>query len=111
MKDQTLTCRDCGHAFTFTVGEQEFFTSRGFTNAPSRCQGCRANRKTERDFGYGAFQRPHRELYPAVCAQCHKTTQVPFQPRGDRPVFCSDCFDSRRARAFSSSSRGGRGHR
>src|SRR5581483_2658227 len=38
--DQTLTCRDCGQAFTFTVGEQEFYASRGFTNEPSRCPDC-----------------------------------------------------------------------
>src|SRR5436190_14634340 len=35
--DKQLTCRDCGQGFLFTVGEQEFFASRGFTNEPSRC--------------------------------------------------------------------------
>ena len=36
--DTTLTCRDCGQAFTFTSGEQDFYASRGFSE-PSRCAG------------------------------------------------------------------------
>ena len=98
--DRTLTCRDCGRSFTFTAGEQEFFASRGFTNAPSRCPDCREARKAERNAGgyasRGGFDRSRRELYPAVCAQCGRETQVPFQPRGDRPVYCSECYDRQR---------------
>ncbi|MCL5959270.1 MAG: hypothetical protein M1358_08115, partial [Chloroflexi bacterium] len=37
-----------------------------------------------------------REMFPAVCAECGKDTQVPFQPRNDRPVYCSDCYSSQR---------------
>ena len=37
ISDKTLTCVDCGYEFTFTVGEQEFFASRGYTNEPKRC--------------------------------------------------------------------------
>ncbi|MBI2303237.1 MAG: zinc-ribbon domain containing protein [Chloroflexi bacterium] len=95
MQDKTLTCRDCGKEFTFTANEQEFFAQKGFTNEPSRCPECRAARKTSRgEGGYNA--RQEREMFPAVCAQCGKATQVPFQPRGDRPVYCSDCYTSRR---------------
>jgi CxxC-x17-CxxC domain-containing protein len=35
-------------------------------------------------------------MYPATCARCGQQTQVPFQPRGDRPVYCSNCFHSER---------------
>jgi CxxC-x17-CxxC domain-containing protein len=35
-------------------------------------------------------------MYPAVCSNCGKETQVPFQPRGDKPVYCSDCFAEQR---------------
>jgi hypothetical protein len=31
-QDETLQCRDCGGDFIFTVGEQEFFKSKGFEN-------------------------------------------------------------------------------
>ncbi len=34
LSDKNLTCVECGYEFTFTVGEQEFFASRGFTNEP-----------------------------------------------------------------------------
>ena len=33
-----------------------------------------------------------RQMFPAVCAACGKETQVPFEPRNGRPVYCSDCF-------------------
>lgn len=36
-----------------------------------------------------------REMFPAICASCGKETQVPFRPRSDRPVYCSDCFRGR----------------
>jgi CxxC-x17-CxxC domain-containing protein len=88
MADQTLTCSDCGAQFTFTESEQEFYASKGFST-PLRCPSCRAARKAARQGGdsYG-----ERQMYPAVCAQCGKETTVPFQPRGDKPVYCSDCY-------------------
>ena len=39
-----------------------------------------------------------RQLYPAICAACGTDTRIPFAPRGDRPVFCRDCFNARRGR-------------
>ena len=33
-----------------------------------------------------------RQMYDAVCAECGRACKVPFEPRGDRPVYCSDCF-------------------
>ena len=35
-----------------------------------------------------------REMFTATCSQCGNSAQVPFQPRSDRPVYCSDCFQS-----------------
>ena len=64
LSDKTLVCVDCGNEFIFTVGEQEFFNSRGFVNDPKRCQTCRSSRRAEQ--------------------------------RGDRPVYCSDCFSRNR---------------
>jgi CxxC-x17-CxxC domain-containing protein len=106
-QDRTLTCRDCGQQFAFTAGEQEFYQSRGLTNEPGRCPDCRAARKSQRGEGGGGggyaystggggggYDRPRREMFPATCSACGKETQVPFQPRGDKPVYCSDCFES-----------------
>ncbi len=103
MADQTLTCQDCGATFTFTASEQEFYASKGFST-PGRCPSCRAARKAARNaggsygggssYGSGGGYGGERQMYPAVCASCGKQTEVPFQPRGDRPVYCSDCFRS-----------------
>ena len=107
--DKTLTCRDCGQSFTFTAGEQEFYAQKGFTNEPGRCPECRAARKNQRggmsydsDGGYGGgygggYSRGPREMFEAVCSQCGGIARVPFQPRGDKPVYCSSCFEQQRS--------------
>ena len=94
--DKTLQCADCGASFTFGADEQDFFAAKGFTNEPKRCPDCRAARKQHRGGSYGdrdsyGSQR-QREMHPAVCASCGKDTQVPFEPRNGRPVYCSDCY-------------------
>ncbi|MFC1872731.1 CxxC-x17-CxxC domain-containing protein [Chloroflexota bacterium] len=94
IEDKTLQCADCGASFTFSGEEQELFQSRGYTNEPKRCFPCRQARKSERSGGgsTGGYSSGPRQMYPAVCAECGKETEVPFEPRGDRPVYCSDCF-------------------
>jgi len=89
-QDKSLQCADCGATFTFSVEEQEFFQSKGYTNEPKRCPSCRQARKSER-YGNGNYMS-RRQMFPAVCAECGKDTEVPFEPRGDRPVYCSDCY-------------------
>jgi CxxC-x17-CxxC domain-containing protein len=112
--DTTLTCRDCGQAFTFTSGEQDFYASRGFSE-PSRCADCRAARKAQRDGGgggsyssygsssgsydggggYSAGGRGEREMFSATCSSCGQEAKVPFQPSSEKPVYCSTCFQQR----------------
>ena len=101
--DTTLTCRDCGQAFTFTSGEQDFYAARGYSE-PGRCPDCRASRKAERansgyssygSGGYGGASRGAREMFSATCSGCGQEAQVPFEPRGDKPVYCSTCFEQR----------------
>ena len=97
-QDKSLTCSDCGAAFTFNVEEQEFFQSKGYVNEPKRCPECRRSRKSERygssgssgSSSYGTGAR--RQMFPVTCAECGKATEVPFEPRGDKPVYCSDCY-------------------
>ena len=133
--DRTLTCRDCGKSFVFTAGEQEFYTTRGFSE-PTRCADCRATRKASREggdfgggggrssFGGGGYGRDRdagfggggrssssgggygrdrdagfgggtRPMFKVICAECGKETEVPFEPRTGRPVYCRDCFAKR----------------
>ena len=110
--DERLTCTDCGAEFVFTSGEQQFFATKGFQNKPNRCPDCRTARKNARQSGgnggggytgggggrggssggYGA-----REMYSVTCSSCGQQAEVPFQPRGDKPVYCRDCFQSQRS--------------
>ncbi len=115
--DKTISCRDCGTQFTFTSGEQEFYRTKGLLNEPTRCPSCRSQRRTtpRENSGsmstttpgggvmspdgyvrYGAFAsfggRTPRQMHPAMCAECGMWTEVPFIPRGDRPVYCSACY-------------------
>lgn len=90
-EDKTLVCKDCGKEFVWTAGEQEFYASRGFENQPQRCKACRDARKNA--------TRGERQMYEATCAACGKTARVPFQPREDRPVYCSECFAKMREQA------------
>ena len=83
LKDKILVCRDCGREFTFTVGEQQFYSSRGL-NEPKRCPKCRAARRKRRGNS--------RHVYSAICATCGVETTVPFQPKEGRPVYCTECY-------------------
>ena len=75
-EDNILVCKECGNEFTFTAGEQEFYAER--------CKACRDARKNA--------ARGPRESFTAVCAACGGEAKVPFEPKSDRPVYCSDCF-------------------
>ena len=54
--DKNIICKDCGAEFIFTVGEQEFYASKGFENAPIRCSDCRKARKANRQSQNGYNQ-------------------------------------------------------
>ncbi len=115
-RDRTLECADCGRTFVFTAGEQEFYQERGFSE-PRRCPSCRAARKSDRSGGErfadsrsdsvrgssgsdrrGRGDRAPRQMYEAICADCGRPTQVPFEPRTGRPVYCKDCYQKHRDR-------------
>ena len=87
-QDKTLQCADCGNSFVFTAREQEFFQQKGYVNEPKRCPACRQSRRAQK----GEKNSSPRQMYAAVCAQCGKETEVPFEPRNGRPVYCSDCY-------------------
>ncbi len=106
--DRTLTCADCRQEFVFTASEQQFYADRQFSE-PRRCASCRASRKASRggngsstggysSSGYsgGGYDRGPREMFSATCSSCGREAQVPFRPSGDKPVYCSDCFQTQR---------------
>ncbi len=104
--DKVLTCQDCGQQFVFTAREQEFYAERQFSE-PRRCPSCRASRKAARgdsggygggysSGGFGGRDRGPREMFTATCSSCGREAQVPFRPTSGKPVYCNDCFASRR---------------
>jgi len=104
-QDRTLTCADCGVEFIHSSADQEFYAQKGFASDPKRCPTCRATRRQMRDTsgfdvreiggprGYerGDY-RQQREYFAVICSKCGNAAQVPFKPRQDKPVYCSDCF-------------------
>ena len=107
MEDKQLTCATCGSDFTFTGAEQEFYLNKGFQE-PKKCKPCRDAAKNSRGGGGGygggggggyggGGGGGARQLYDAVCAGCGVQTQVPFQPKGSKPVYCRDCFNANRS--------------
>ncbi len=83
----------------------QFYAEKGFVSDPKRCTGCRASRRTQREGSdYDAREiggprgyerggdRPAREYFAVICSRCGNAAQVPFRPRMDKPVYCSDCF-------------------
>ena len=103
--DRTLSCVDCGTDFIHSAADQEFYAQKGFAAEPKRCGPCRANRRAVRNSGgdtdvrdiggprgYERGDRPAREYFAVLCSSCGNQAQVPFRPRMDRPVYCSDCF-------------------
>ena len=106
-EDRTLTCQECGQPFTFSADDQSYHAEKGYTNDPKRCLPCRQARRNDRSYGGGGggggfgggYDRGPREMHPVICAECGKDTTVPFLPRGDRPVYCSDCYSRQSGRA------------
>lgn len=103
LQDKSMVCRDCGEEFIFTVGEQEFYQTKGFANEPSRCPQCRKVRKQSQSTrsgsggggGGGYGERAPRSMYQATCSQCGGVAEVPFRPSGNKPVYCKDCYQPR----------------
>jgi CxxC-x17-CxxC domain-containing protein len=109
--DRTLTCVDCSVEFIHSAADQEFYVEKGFVSDPKRCPSCRAARRAMRDSsGYDSRdiggprgyergeQRAARDYFAVICSECGNAAQVPFKPRMDKPVYCSDCFRTVQAR-------------
>ena len=54
------------------------------------------------DFKKKSFNSDRGEVVmsKATCSECSNICEVPFKPNGERPVFCSNCFMSKRDGTF-----------
>lgn len=116
-----IICQECDAAFAYTDAERDFRESRGLTR-PILCPECRGKARARRNGdlvslyhrtdNFDPFiisgdtspgnhrprERAPRARYATTCAACGEHTQVPFVPRGDRPVYCRACYNARRGR-------------
>jgi CxxC-x17-CxxC domain-containing protein len=89
-QDKSIRCSECGAIFTFSAEKQEFFQSWGHDGEPKRCPSCC---EAGRRYGTGNYGRStRRQMFRATCAECGKDTEVPFEPRAYRRVYCSNCY-------------------
>ena len=109
LSDKTLTCRECGRSFVFTIGEQQFYASHGLSHDPSRCPECRSTRKSSagtrenRSAGPGydnAGSHSQREYFTVPCSSCGREARVPFQPTSGKPVYCNECYAKMRSNRY-----------
>jgi CxxC-x17-CxxC domain-containing protein len=62
-----------------------------------RARGSQGRQGFDRDSrGRQGIDRGPREMHKSVCAECGKECEVPFRPTGDRPVYCQECWATRR---------------
>jgi CxxC-x17-CxxC domain-containing protein len=91
--DIQLTCSDCGQDFTFTAADQTFFQERVYS--PKKVSMFSLH-KHKHDQGGSGYRSAPAQGTPVICSGCGQPTTVPFEPRGDRPVFCRDCYQARK---------------
>ena len=90
----TTTCGDCGNECQVPFKPKE--------DRPVYCRECFQNHKPQRPSGGGRFgrndrgsrDRRPREMFTTTCGDCGNECQVPFKPKEDRPVYCTDCFQN-----------------
>lgn len=108
-EDKTIVCEQCGQEFVHSAEDQARYAERGFSHEPKRCRECREKRRADAPApraprpprppsggGGGGRGGQARESFEAVCAACGATTTVPFKPSQGRPVYCRDCYRSKR---------------
>ena len=92
-EDTTVTCADCGDECTVP------FVPR--SNKPVYCSDCfrqykpddsSRDRPSRDDRGSRNSRDNDREDTTVTCADCGDQCTVPFVPRSNKPVYCSDCF-------------------
>jgi len=97
-QDKVIRCSLCGAGFTFSAEKQELFKSWGISYEPKQCPSCQKAMKSKQCSSTGYSGNSSGRTFKAICADCGKTTNLPFEPRGGKRVYCSDCY--RKVRQF-----------
>ena len=91
-------CDECGKDCQVPFrpsGDKPIYCSDCFEKKGGGDSGRSRDRRSppRRSFGDRDSRRPL--LHDAVCDECGKDCQVPFRPSGERPIYCSDCFEKK----------------
>ena len=94
------TCGDCGKQcqvpFEPKQDKPVYCTECFQKHKPQNRGGSSGGRFGGRGGDRGGFNRRPREMHKATCGDCGKECEVPFEPKGDKPVYCTECFQSHR---------------
>ena len=92
------TCGDCGKQCQVPFEPRQdkpVYCNECFPKHKSQSRGgSGSGRFGGRGGGRGGFDRRPREMHKATCGDCGKECEVPFEPKQDKPVYCSECFQS-----------------
>jgi len=83
------TCADCGKECEVPFQPTE--------ERPVYCRECLPKHRRPREFGREFGRRREfggpREMHKAVCSDCGKACEVPFEPTPGKPVYCEECWE------------------
>lgn len=83
VQNKTLVCKDCKEDFIWTVGEQNFYSSKGLKNKPTRCKECRKKNR----------QKVETDYFKVYCFTCGQIGETLTQPSDSKAkVYCQNCF-------------------
>lgn len=106
-------CSECGNSCQVPfhpTGDRPVFCSQCFGAQDRESFDRPIDRPRGKSFDRSArSDRPSfgdKRMYDAVCADCGNDCQVPFRPNGEKPVYCSQCFDKDNRSAKPDNSRG-----
>jgi len=87
-------CDECGQRCEVPfrpTGDKPVFCRDCFKNKEDSSPRRPERRDSGRSFGRSNFEE--KRMYKTVCDECGNECEVPFQPTGGKPIYCSQCFD------------------
>ena len=93
-EDMQLICSDLGRNSRFQA-KMRHFSGNAAIRPPNAARRAVRQRRMNRLVGEDSPGEVNRKA-PRSRSGCGKQTTVPFEPRGDRPVYCQDCYSARK---------------
>ncbi|MFT4303541.1 MAG: CxxC-x17-CxxC domain-containing protein [Candidatus Woesearchaeota archaeon] len=69
--------------------------SRGTSSAKKYADRAPRRRESNRGSKLGSRDREQKPMVKVKCDECGKSCEVPFKPTEGKPVYCSECFESK----------------